>query len=101
MGYLLHSYDRKDGTVKIEVAEYKGSAFLSVRKYFTDSTGAERPTKAGVTIPLDQIENVREALRRGAGVLGVATAPHPETIAAAQELAQVIELYPGDGDDAA
>ncbi len=52
----------KKGIIRIEKKEYKGHTFIDIRKYYQDGDGNWLPTKKGVTIPLDKINDVIEAL---------------------------------------
>jgi len=44
------------------ISEYKGTKYLHIREWYTDETGEEKPTKKGVTLPLDKIETLRKTL---------------------------------------
>lgn len=42
--------------LRIEKKEYQGRERLDIRLYFEDDEGEWRPTKKGVGIPLDRVE---------------------------------------------
>jgi hypothetical protein len=57
----IHQKPRGE-TVYAYVSEYKGTQYLHIREWYTDEAGEEKPTKKGVTLPLDKIETLRQAL---------------------------------------
>jgi hypothetical protein len=49
--------------IRISTEEFKGRAYIDVRIYFEDNEGEWKPTKKGVTINPDKLEQVIELLR--------------------------------------
>ena len=50
-------------TLRVQVATYRGSTFLDIRTYAGTGSDA-RPTPKGVTIPLDRVRELGDALCR-------------------------------------
>jgi len=50
-------------TLRISTEEFKGRAYIDVRIYFADNEGEWKPTKKGVTINPDKLDQVIELLR--------------------------------------
>jgi hypothetical protein len=59
----IHQKPRGE-TVYAYISEYKGTKYLHIREWYTDEGGEEKPTKKGVTLPLDKIETLCEALNQ-------------------------------------
>jgi len=52
-------------TVYVYVNEYKGTKYLHIREWYLDAKDNERkPTKKGVTLPLEKIETLLEAITK-------------------------------------
>lgn len=49
--------------VRVSWETYKGSCFLDLRAYYENKAGEWKPTKKGLAIPKDKIENLIELLR--------------------------------------
>jgi hypothetical protein len=43
--------------IRIKIEEFKGYKFLDIRVYFQDQSGEWKPTKKGVAVPFEKIEN--------------------------------------------
>jgi len=55
-------------TVYVYVNEYKGTKYLHIREWYLDAKDNERkPTKKGVTLPLEKIEALLEAITKLSG----------------------------------
>jgi hypothetical protein len=50
-------------TLRISTEEFKGRAYIDVRIYFADNEGEWKPTKKGVTINPDKLDQVIALLR--------------------------------------
>lgn len=51
--------------VYIYINEYKGTKYLHIREWYTDANDKiEKPTKKGVTLPLDKVEGLLEAIKK-------------------------------------
>lgn len=57
---------RKNTTEKIRVSKqlYKGYEFIDVRVYYEDDTGEWRPTKKGIAIAPDKINELISLLKK-------------------------------------
>ena len=49
-------------TVYAYINEYKGTKYLHIREWYTDEAGEEKPTKKGITLPLEKIETLKQIL---------------------------------------
>lgn len=49
-------------TIRVQIAQFRGTAFLDVRTWATDGDGEPKPTPKGVTIPLASIPAFAEAV---------------------------------------
>lgn len=49
--------------IRISTEEFKGRTYIDVRIYFEDNEGEWKPTKKGVTINPDKLEQVIDLLR--------------------------------------
>lgn len=52
-------------TIKVSVQEYQGATFIDCRVYWLDENGEWRPTRKGIALSRDVIDDVIEALRKG------------------------------------
>ena len=60
----LATIDRRDGEqIRIAWAEYNGTPFLDLRVYFRDTSGEWRPTRKGITLRPDQLDELASAIR--------------------------------------
>lgn len=50
--------------VRVEKREFKGHEFVDIRIYYQDESGEWKPTKKGVTINPDKIDELVEALKK-------------------------------------
>jgi hypothetical protein len=57
----VHEKSRGE-TIKLYIDEYKGTKYLHIREWYVDKDQEEKPSKKGVAIPLEKIENLKEAL---------------------------------------
>lgn len=58
--------------LQISINEYKNKKYVDLRIFYTNDEGDTwNPTKKGVTIPPDKIEEVKEALTKAQEELGV------------------------------
>jgi hypothetical protein len=49
--------------IRVSTEEFKGRSYVDVRIYFEDNEGEWKPTKKGVTINPDKLEQVIELLK--------------------------------------
>ena len=45
------------------ISEFKGTKYLHIREWYMDNN-EEKPTKKGVTLPMDKIEALRDAINQ-------------------------------------
>lgn len=60
----VHSKSRGE-TIEVYTAEYRGVKYLHIREWYEDTkdpTNQHKPTKKGVAIPLDKVEELRKAI---------------------------------------
>lgn len=55
--------------IKVTIQDYHGHRFVDCRVYFADDTGTWRPTKKGIALNSECIEDVIKALGEASGVL--------------------------------
>ncbi|HAR95664.1 MAG TPA: transcriptional coactivator p15 [Deltaproteobacteria bacterium] len=61
---VVGQVERNEAEVlRISTEEFKGRAYVDVRIYFADNEGEWKPTKKGVTINPDKVDQVIELLR--------------------------------------
>jgi hypothetical protein len=60
----LYSKPRGE-TVYVYINEYKGNKYLHIREWYTDANDKiEKPTKKGVTLPIDKVDGLLDALKK-------------------------------------
>jgi hypothetical protein len=58
----IHEKSRGE-TINVYIGEYRGTKYLHIREWYLDNKeNEEKPTKKGVAIPIDKIEELRSAL---------------------------------------
>ncbi len=50
--------------VRVSAEEFKGRKYIDIRIYFKDSEGEWRPTKKGVTVQPDKVDELLGLLRK-------------------------------------
>lgn len=62
--------------IRVSIEEYRGSTFVDLRVYWEDEQGEWRPSKKGIALNGDCIDQVIEALQKASkeleGVIGAA-----------------------------
>lgn len=51
-------------TINVYIGEYRGTKYLHIREWYVDKDQEEKPTKKGVAIPIEKIEQLQEAIER-------------------------------------
>ena len=51
------------GIIRVKKSEYKGYKFIDVRRYYEAENGEFLPTKKGIAIALDIVDEVIEAIK--------------------------------------
>ena len=63
---IIGEIERNDTErLRIEASNYKGSDFISVRIYYLADNGEWRPTKKGITVKPDKIDELIAFLTEG------------------------------------
>ncbi len=57
----VHEKSRGE-TINVYVGEYRGTKYLHIREWYLDKDQTEKPTKKGVAIPLEKVEELRTAI---------------------------------------
>jgi hypothetical protein len=55
--------------IRVSTAEYKGRKYVDVRIYFADDEGEWKPTKKGVTIQPDKVEEFLDLIKKAGEAL--------------------------------
>ena len=55
--------------VRISLSEFKGHSYVDIRIFYEDDEGEWRPTKKGVTVSVDLVDELLEAVKKVYGVL--------------------------------
>ena len=50
--------------IRLGVRQFKGKVFVDIRTWYTDESGALKPSPRGVTIPLDKFEEFKTCLSK-------------------------------------
>jgi hypothetical protein len=56
----VHSKSRGD-TIYVYIQEFNGTNYLHIREWYTEN-GEEKRSKKGVAVPLEKVEQLREAI---------------------------------------
>lgn len=65
--------------IHVALVEYHGHRLIDCRTYFQDNQGEWRPTKKGISLSPDTIDEVITALVKGSAVLEDSLSPIPES----------------------
>lgn len=58
----VHEKSRGE-TINVYIGEYRGTKYLHIREWYLDNKDQEhKPTKKGVAIPLEKVDELRAAL---------------------------------------
>jgi hypothetical protein len=63
--------------IRVILTDYNGHKFIDCRVYFEDAQGELKPTKKGIALSADTINEVIQALQKGSAALGDSLAPVP------------------------
>jgi hypothetical protein len=64
--------------IRVSAEEYNGHKFIDCRVHYQDAAGEWRPTKKGIALNADAIDEVIEALRKGSAALESRLSPRAE-----------------------
>lgn len=59
----IHEKSRGE-TINVYIGEYAGKKYLHVREWYLDKDKEEKPTKKGVAIPLEKVDELLEAINQ-------------------------------------
>jgi hypothetical protein len=71
-GHILLSVPQRGDTVLVQISEHNGKTFANFRKWYADG-GKLKPTRQGVTIPLEALPELHKALGAYLDGSGLAT----------------------------
>ncbi len=57
--------------IRVSVETYKNHIFIDLRTYFEDDEGEWRPTKKGITIQPDKVDEVNDLIKKADEVVRV------------------------------
>lgn len=58
----VHEKSRGE-TIQVYIGEYRGTKYLHIREWYLDNKDNEqKPTKKGVAIPIEKVEELRSAI---------------------------------------
>lgn len=71
---------QKNTTEKIRVSKesYKGHEFIDVRVYFEDDNGEWRPTKKGIAIAPEKVDDLIKLIKKAKEAIGIEECPSLE-----------------------
>lgn len=69
-GVLIGNILKRDENIVIGLREFRGTRFIDIRSYFSPSEGEWRPTKKGVTIPIEALGELTSIVAQLGEVLG-------------------------------
>jgi hypothetical protein len=55
---------REGERIRIGFNEFEDREYIDIRQYYENEEGEWRPTKKGVTLPTDKLEELKEAIGR-------------------------------------
>lgn len=65
MGNIIGEIDKNQKEkIRVSIEEYRGSRFIDCRVYWQDETGEWKPSRKGISLSQDTIDEVTEALRK-------------------------------------
>ncbi|MGD0231168.1 MAG: transcriptional coactivator p15/PC4 family protein [Syntrophorhabdales bacterium] len=64
--------------IRVSIEEYHGHRFIDCRVYYEDAQGELKPTKKGIALNADTIDEVIEALKKGSAALEDQLSPRAE-----------------------
>lgn len=59
---ILFEQPQRGDVWRLEVTEYEGRTFGNLRKWYRDREGTLKPSREGVTIPLERLRELEAAL---------------------------------------
>lgn len=69
-GTLVGQITKRDEAVVVGLREFQGAEYIDIRTYYEADSGAWRPTKKGVTVPLRAYTEFAEILAQLDGAIG-------------------------------
>lgn len=62
MEKTIRDIEKGTDLVRIELSEFKGNQYIGARIYYMDDKGDWKPTRKGITLTPDLMEQVRDSL---------------------------------------
>ncbi|MCK4506029.1 MAG: transcriptional coactivator p15/PC4 family protein [Candidatus Aegiribacteria sp.] len=62
MEKTIRDIEKGTDLVRIELSEFKGNQYIGARIYYMDDKGDWKPTRKGITLTPEMMEQVRDAL---------------------------------------
>ncbi len=62
MEKTIRDIEKGNDLVRIELSEFKGNQYIGARIYYMDDKGDWKPTRKGITLTPEMMEQVRDAL---------------------------------------
>ncbi|MCK4506625.1 MAG: transcriptional coactivator p15/PC4 family protein [Candidatus Aegiribacteria sp.] len=62
MEKTIRDIEKGTDLVRIELSEFKGNQYIGARIYYMDDKGDWKPTRKGITLMPEMMEQVRDAL---------------------------------------
>ena len=62
----VHCWEKNSAgdEIRAAVTKFKGRRYVDLRVYLSDDAGEKHPTKKGITIAVEQLTELEEAMRR-------------------------------------
>ena len=57
-------FKKHDQIVRISLEKYRNRQYVNIREYYQDENGEFKPTRRGVTLPPDALEEAINGLRK-------------------------------------
>ncbi len=62
MEKTIRDIEKGTDLVRVELSEFKGNQYIGARIYYMDDKGDWKPTRKGITLTPELMEQVRDAL---------------------------------------
>ena len=64
MDETLHEIEKGSALIRFSIRQYAGIEYVDIRQFFEDDEGSWKPTKKGVTISLERLDDFAEGVRK-------------------------------------
>lgn len=66
---LIAAWPHSDGEIRVQLVSFRDKPRADIRLYWNDKKSGEwRPTRKGVSLPVDDLDKLRAALEELAGI---------------------------------